>query len=105
MITAHYKDATIQKPSAGYSASAAAANAAFIQSDASVMNTYTVRLSNASLGYSISKGLLGVDDARIYLQGQNLLLLSNYKGIDPEFSLAGYTSPMTVLSMGVNLKF
>ena len=105
MITAHYKDATIQKPSAGYSASAAAANAAFIQSDASVMNTYTVRLSNASLGYSISKGFLGVDDARIYLQGQNLLLLSNYKGIDPEFSLAGYTGPMTVLSMGVNLKF
>ncbi|SDR88016.1 SusC/RagA family TonB-linked outer membrane protein [Gramella sp. MAR_2010_147] len=46
-----------------------------------------VRLQNASLGYTFELGddaLL--DDLRLYVNGQNLFLITDYSGLDPEVS-------------------
>jgi TonB-linked SusC/RagA family outer membrane protein len=47
--------------------------------------TYT-RLKNITLGYTLPSSLFGnkVAKFRLYLSGQNLLTITNYKGLDPE---------------------
>ncbi|WP_114782913.1 SusC/RagA family TonB-linked outer membrane protein [Botryobacter ruber] len=43
-----------------------------------------MRLQNATLGYTFGNITPVLKNARIYLAGQNLLLLTNYSGFDPE---------------------
>ncbi|WP_230688305.1 SusC/RagA family TonB-linked outer membrane protein [Hymenobacter jeongseonensis] len=50
------------------------------------------RLRNLSLGYTFTSGLLSkakMNSARVYVQAQNLVLLTNYSGVDPEVSTNG----------------
>ncbi|HEX8503784.1 MAG TPA: SusC/RagA family TonB-linked outer membrane protein, partial [Hymenobacter sp.] len=50
------------------------------------------RLRNLSLGYTFTSGLLSkakMNSARVYVQAQNLALLTNYSGVDPEVSTNG----------------
>ena len=50
------------------------------------------RLRNVQLGYTFTSGLLSkvkMNSARVYVQGQNLALLTNYSGVDPEVSTNG----------------
>lgn len=48
------------------------------------------RLRNLQVGYSLSKDTLTsfagdfIDSARVYFSGQNLLLITDYSGLDPE---------------------
>ncbi|HET8656753.1 MAG TPA: SusC/RagA family TonB-linked outer membrane protein [Longimicrobiaceae bacterium] len=77
--------------------------------------TFT-RLQNVTLGYSFDlPGRASASRARIYVSGDNLLLLTNYTGYDPEvFTDAGlasrgieylnYPRPRTI-STGINLTF
>ncbi len=78
-----------------------------------------LRFSNLTLGYTFNtKGLNWINKARVYATGNNLLLISDYSGFDPEVSVdAGengvpsmgvdYTSyPMPrTFTFGVNLQF
>ncbi|GAB2788675.1 TonB-dependent receptor [Rhabdobacter roseus] len=51
-----------------------------------------LRLQNLSLGYRLPSGLLskaGISSVRLYAQGTNLLLLTQYTGADPESSVNG----------------
>ncbi len=51
-----------------------------------------VKLKNVSLGYNIPKNLLdraGIRSARLYVSGQNLAIISDYPGPDPEVSSNG----------------
>jgi iron complex outermembrane receptor protein len=45
-----------------------------------------VRLQNVTIGYTfkVPARLMTVETARLYISGDNLLLLSHYKGLDPE---------------------
>lgn len=45
-----------------------------------------VRLQNVTVGYTLDvpASFLGVNSARVYLSGDNLLLLTDYSGYDPE---------------------
>lgn len=97
--------AQFQKPSAGYDGDAANANSRFMESDATVTDTFTVRLRNVSLTYTIPSLAQSKVSAKIFIQGQNLLVLSNYKGANPEFSLPGYTAPLRTVSLGFNLSY
>ncbi len=46
-----------------------------------------LRLQNASLGYTIGLGENSfLDNLRLYVNGQNLLLFTDYSGLDPEVS-------------------
>jgi TonB-linked SusC/RagA family outer membrane protein len=98
-------DAQFQRPSAGFSPAAATANSQFISSDATVSDSFTVRVKNASLTYRIpmpdSKRLV----AKVFVNGQNLFVFSNYKGMNPEFILAGFSAPLRVISCGLSLNF
>ncbi|WP_264529155.1 SusC/RagA family TonB-linked outer membrane protein [Flavobacterium sp. N502540] len=75
-----------------------------------VENGDFISLDNISLGYSLSKSLLDkikVDSFRLFVQAQNVWLISDYKGINPEMETNGVdinTTPRSkVISMGINV--
>lgn len=46
-----------------------------------------VRLSNLKIGYTFNEGAIkGVSSLQLYVSGQNLLLITDYSGYDPEVS-------------------
>jgi hypothetical protein len=77
------------------------------------------RLRNVSLGYTFSKNLLEkakITNARIYVQVQNALMVTSYKGIDPENSANGNSTQSAgidrnsvgqarTFTVGINLGF
>ena len=97
----------LQKISRSYEASTAysrASNSSFAVVDASFL-----RLKNLSLTYSIPGSLskyLRLQDARIFLTGQNLITLTDYEGLDPE-SPGGGTSfgSLRTITAGLQLQF
>lgn len=63
-----------------------------------------IRLQNVMLAYNIDPSLLkrvGFGACRIYLKGQNLLLLTKYKGADPETQNATTISIPRIITGGV----
>ncbi|WP_426278588.1 SusC/RagA family TonB-linked outer membrane protein [Chryseobacterium sp. S-02] len=98
-------DAEFQKPSAGYSPAAATASSLFLLSDATVSDSFTVRVKNATLSYSIPSDSNSKLKARLFMSGQNLFVFSSYKEGNPEFMAAGYTSPLRVVSFGLSLTY
>ncbi len=98
-------NAQYQKPSAGYSTAAATSSSQFTTSDATVSDFFTVRLKNASLTYSIPSRENSRLKAKVFFNGQNLLVLSNHKDSNPEFTLVGYSSPLRVVSFGFSLTY
>lgn len=74
-----------------------------------------LRLDNATLGYRFNTGESRYfKQARLYVTGQNLFVLTNYKGVDPEVSLSGlapgidnrnYYPRTRSFVVGVNLTF
>ncbi|MEO0899114.1 MAG: TonB-dependent receptor [Bacteroidota bacterium] len=57
-----------------------------------------LRLNNASLGYNLPEGTVSwLQGARIYITGQNLFVLTEYTGYDPEVN--------TPVSVGGNLSY
>jgi iron complex outermembrane receptor protein len=60
-----------------------------------------LRLSNMTLGYNFKvKSINWLDNARIYVTGNNLLLLTNYSGFDPEVN--SDANQNGVPSLGIN---
>jgi len=69
-----------------------------------------ISLDNISLGYTLPKSVMdkiGVDNFRLFVQGQNIWLISKYKGINPEMETSGVdvngTPRSKVISMGINV--
>ena len=69
-----------------------------------------VSLDNVSFGYSLPKSLLEkikLDKFRFFIQAQNLLIITDYKGINPEMETFGVdlngTPRAKVFSMGINV--
>lgn len=64
-----------------------------------------LKIQNVQLGYTLPNALnnkIGFDYARVYVSGQNLGVISNYDGFDPE---GGYYPLARTYSLGVQLKF
>ncbi|MCE3074162.1 SusC/RagA family TonB-linked outer membrane protein [Chryseobacterium gwangjuense] len=97
-------NATYQKPSSGANPAAMAATINFVNSDAIVSDVFSFRLRNISLRYTIPGDILKVLRATVFLEGQNLAVWTNLKGLDPEASL-GFLPPLRVISFGTTLKF
>jgi len=70
-----------------------------------ISNASYVRLKNLSVSYALPKKFLNALEARIYVQGQNLLTLTGYKGLDPE--TADFTGaslpPLKVWTAGIQV--
>jgi len=56
------------------------------ESDYYIQDASFVRLDNVTIGYNFTNFLNTKANAKLSLGGQNLLLFTNYKGIDPEIS-------------------
>ena len=64
------------------------------------------RLQNVSLRYSVPADLLKklrLKQLTAYLQGQNLLTISKFGGLDPENLNANVLPPMRIFTAGINL--
>jgi TonB-linked SusC/RagA family outer membrane protein len=91
----------------GQSSTTSTAYGLFISSDRSVNDASYVRMKNLSLSYSLPAKLLSrlrASGARVFIQGQNLMTMTNFKGLDPETS-NGFLPPLRVLTGGVSLTF
>ncbi len=63
-----------------------------------------VRLKNVSFSYDLPKkycSKVGIDNARIYIHGQNVLTLTRYKGLDPETQTA--LPPLRTVVLGLQI--
>ncbi|MFI3321270.1 MAG: TonB-dependent receptor [Rikenellaceae bacterium] len=69
------------------------------ESDRFLENGDFVRLRQIQLGYTLPKSVsakLGIERFRVYASGENLLTITGYTGVDPEFSTS------SVLDIGVD---
>lgn len=85
-----------------------AAYTRFRSSTNSVSDGSYVRLKNLHLSYSLSQNVadfLHMDAVRFFLQGQNLLTWTKFKGIDPEIVSATSLPPLRVYTLGLNVTF
>ncbi|MBC7827634.1 MAG: TonB-dependent receptor [Chitinophagaceae bacterium] len=74
-----------------------------------------LRLDNASLSYDIdTRNTLGIRVARVYITGQNLFVLTRFKGLDPEVNMSGlspgvlesfFVPKSRTFSFGIDLNF
>lgn len=78
----------------------------FQSSTASVSDASFIRLKNVQLGFNIPLQSSMVDNVRIYLQGQNLVTVTKYFGLDPEFTpLPGFLPPLRTFVLGTQINF
>ncbi len=64
-----------------------------------------LRMKNVVIGYSLPRTLsdkLKVEKIRFYLQGRNLITLTDYSGLDPEVNLRNFTGSNANLTIGVD---
>jgi len=71
-----------------------------------------IKLDNITLGYNLPKSVLdkvGLEKFRLFVQGQNLLIITDYKGLDPEMEVLGNdyngTPRSRIFSVGLNVGF
>ena len=86
-----------------------------VYSDKYLEDATYVKLDNLTLNYNVPiKENKFVKNLDVYLSGQNLFVITGYKGVDPEVKLTGLTPgieglsyyPRTrVFTLGVNVKF
>nr|WP_319400875.1 TonB-dependent receptor [uncultured Carboxylicivirga sp.] len=73
------------------------------------------RLQSVTLGYTLPVQKWGLSNARVFVTGENIFVLTGYSGVDPEVSIDGleapgidmfnyYPKPRTI-SLGLNLSF
>ncbi len=66
-----------------------------------------IRLQSVSLAYDFPKKVikkLGVQNLRLYVQGQNLFTITNYIGLDPN-AVGALLPPLRFITAGINVKF
>lgn len=76
----------------------------FSYSTAAISDASFIRLKNIQLSYRLQVKRY-LQDILMYVQGQNLLTLTDYFGLDPEFALTGYLPPLKTWSFGIQLTF
>src|ERR1700754_1443292 len=76
---------------------------AYIYSSRYVEDASYLRLDNVTLGYNFPSFFKGMRSMRVYISGNNLAVITGYRGIDPEVSLSGLTPPAG-LTPGVDNK-
>jgi len=63
----------------------------YLISDRFVESGSYLRLDNTTLGYTIKPKIQAIKAIRLYLSGNNLFVITKYKGIDPEINIGGLT--------------
>lgn len=94
-----------QQYSSGVNNDAFQAYSNYVTSDAMVEDASFIRLKNVMLTYNLPSFLSKYIGGKIYVQGQNLLTFTKYKGADPENKSAYYLPPLRQFTFGVQLTF
>jgi TonB-linked SusC/RagA family outer membrane protein len=88
-----------------YGTNAAAAFSTATQSDFAYGDASFIRLKNVAVSWQMPLGWvkkIGLEHVRIYLQGQNLLTITKYQGLDPETQSAT-TGPRRAYTGGLSI--
>lgn len=94
----------IQLASFGFSPSIGPSELYQSESNAAVSDASFIRLRNISLNYQVPTIKNGMD-INVYIQGQNLLTITNYKGSDPERPSNNTLPPLRQITLGIQLGF
>nr|WP_198160719.1 SusC/RagA family TonB-linked outer membrane protein [Pedobacter panaciterrae] len=89
-----------------YSTRGLPSTAIFNQSDAVWNDASFIRLKNVSLSWRLPIELrkrLPLQNCRLYIQGQNLLTITDYLGLDPESKSSLSLPPLRVITMGIQI--
>ncbi|MCX2430173.1 SusC/RagA family TonB-linked outer membrane protein [Pedobacter sp. GR22-10] len=81
------------------------ASDSFYSSDGIWQDASFIRLKNVSINYVIPKKIINkLNSARVYLQGQNLLTITKYHGLNPDQpSVDAILPPLRVITMGIQI--
>ena len=77
-------------------------------SDGIVSDASFIRLKNAALSYSLPvkwSSRIRAEAIRFYLQGQNLITWTKYRGGDPEITNLSFMPPLKMLTAGAQITF
>ncbi|WP_188050785.1 SusC/RagA family TonB-linked outer membrane protein [Flavobacterium sp. GP15] len=94
-----------QLNTAGLNSMATVAYNRYAESDAVVTDGSYVRLKNVYLSYDLPLKMLKEVNCKLFVQGQNILTFTPYRGGDPEFRFSGFLPPLRVISGGMTLTF
>jgi TonB-linked SusC/RagA family outer membrane protein len=64
---------------------------AYLVSDRYLESGSYLRMDNATLGYTIKPKIQSIKNIRLYLSGNNLFVITKYRGVDPEINMGGLT--------------
>ncbi len=97
-------EARYQRPTTGGNSAALTAFSRYTSSDAVIVDASFIRLNNVQLSYKIPLKAKGIESLTLIGQGQNLVTITTYKGIDPE-GVGVYLPSMKTYSITAILKF
>lgn len=101
--------ALIQKFTSRFSGGATANGANYLSnSDGIYSDASFIRLKNIALSYSFSADLLRklhIETSRVYINAQNLFLITKYKGSDPETQDISVLPPLKTIVAGIHFTF
>jgi len=95
---------SFQLPTAGGNRPALQQYQYYKDSDAVIADASFIRLKSAMVQYGFSVGRNNPVRASIFFQGQNLLTITSYKGLDPEGTV-GFLPNLRTLAFGFQLSF
>lgn len=97
-----------QRYTAGLSIPAGVAGNLYRSSNEAYTDASFIRLRNVAIYYNVPAGLgkaFSRSNCRIYMQAQNLLLFTRYKGADPEVLDVRRTPPLKIFVVGASINF
>lgn len=95
---------TIQKYSSNSSINQQFNNAK--SSDAAFTDASFIRLKNISISWQLPekwRNKIRLQNCRVYIQGQNLLTITDYEGMDPETRSVNSLPPLRILTTGLQI--
>jgi TonB-dependent starch-binding outer membrane protein SusC len=98
--------AAIQQYTSGYNSSALLGSLYAGSSDAVWSDASYVRLKNLALSWSLPRiwnDKMHLRNARLFLQGQNLITITNYSGMDPENRSVNSLPPLQMFTIGIQV--
>lgn len=99
---------SVEKFTADYSSPAAQVFYSFFNSSGSYSDASYLRLKTVSLAYNFSEKFLkkmGMKSCRIYVNAQNILTITKYKGTDPETQSFYGIPPLKTIAAGLQFNF
>ncbi|WP_166436983.1 SusC/RagA family TonB-linked outer membrane protein [Niastella caeni] len=103
-----FDNAPFQQFTTGANGAASAAISHFVQSDGIIQDATFGRLKNIELSWRLPPQWLkniSLKNCRLYMQAQNLITITGYKGTDPETLSMFVLPPLRTIAFGVELSF